>query len=239
MKRNLTIGLIVLFILSGIRLFAQDAVIKENRPVGSFLGIKVSGIAHVFLNKAETENVTVEVNNKEYNDRLIVEVVDNILVIRTKPNEGPKNSENYKNLDVKIYIDYKSINSIKASGVTHVLSQNAIHADKMDLQTSGVSNAKLEINTKELNIESSGTSIITLSGSADKLNTKTSGVSNIKAYDLSAQSVKSESSGASNIYVAVSKTIIAKASGASNINYKGDPQVTNHGSSGAAHIRKM
>ncbi len=238
MKRNLTIGLIVLFILSGIRLFAQD-VIKENRPVSSFSGIKVSGIAHVYLNKAESEKVNVEVNNKEYNDRLIVEVVDNILVIRTKPNDGQRNNDNYKNLDVKIYIDYKEINSIKASGVTHVTAQNAITADKMDLQIAGVSSAKLEIKTKELNIESSGTSNITLTGSADVLNAKTTGVSNIKAYDLTAQTVRSDSSGASNIYVAASKSISAKASGASNINYKGDAQVTNQSSSGAAHIRKM
>ena len=156
-----------------------------------------------------------------------------------KPNEGSKNNNNYKNLDLKVYIDYKNINSIKASGVTHVFSQNAINTEKMDLQTSGVSNAKLEIKAKELNIESSGTSNITLTGSADVLNTRTSGVSNIKAYDMAAQSVRSESSGASNIYVAVSKTISAKASGASNINYKGDAQVTNQSSSGAAHIRKM
>ncbi len=75
MKRNLTIGLIVLFILSGIRLFAQDVLIKENRPVSSFSGIKVSGVAHVYLKKAESEKVNIEINNKEYNDRLIVEVV--------------------------------------------------------------------------------------------------------------------------------------------------------------------
>ncbi|MES3018568.1 MAG: head GIN domain-containing protein [Bacteroidota bacterium] len=238
MKRNLTIGLIVLFILSGIRLFAQDAVIKENRPVGSFSGIKVSGVAHIYLTKAETEKVNIEINNKEYNERLIVEVVNNILVIRMKPTEG-SNNNNFRNLDLKIYIDYKDINSIRAGGVTHLFSQNVINAEKLDLEVSGVSNAKLEIKTKELNVQGSGTSNVTLTGSADAVNARTSGVANIKAYELSAQSVKSESSGASNIYVAVSKTISAKASGASNINYKGDPQVTNEGTSGASHIRKM
>lgn len=170
---------------------------------------------------------------------MIVEVVDNILVIRTKQNERSRNNESYNRLSVKIYIDYKNINSIRVSGVTNVYSQNLITADKMDLETSGVSNAKLEIRTKELNIQSSGTSNITLTGSTDVLNTKTSGVANMKAYDLPAQTVRSESSGASNIYVAAAKAINAKASGASNINYKGDPQVISRDTSGASHIRKM
>ena len=68
---------------------------------------------------------------------------------------------------------------------------------------------------------------------------KTSGVSNIKAYDLSAEDVISESSGASNIYVSASKTLSAKASGASNVNYKGDAKVDNNESSIASRVRKM
>jgi hypothetical protein len=237
MKRNLTIGIIVLFILSGIRLFAQDNLIKENRPVGSFSGIKISGLAHVYLKKAETEKVNVEINNKDYNDRLIVEVVNNVLIIRLKQIEGRDN--NFSNLKLKIYVDYKNLNSIETSGVTQVYSENVINADKMDIHNSGVSKAKLNIEAKEINIETSGTSDVTLTGSTGILNTKSSGVSNIKAYDLAAQEVRSETSGASNTYVAAAKSLSAKASGASNVNYKGNPQITGNESSKAANIRKM
>lgn len=238
MKRNLTIGLIVLFILSGIRLFAQDALIKENRPVGSFSAIKVGGIAHVYLTKGDTEKVDVEVNNKEFNERLIVEVVDQVLIIRMKPIENGKD-QNYGNVKVKINVSFKRLNSINASGVTHVYGESQIEADKLDIGMSGVSNVKLNVKSNEVNIEGSGTSNIILSGSTKKLTAKTSGVSNIKAFDLSAEDVSSQSSGASNIYVSASKTLSAKASGASNVNYKGDPKIDNEDSSIASRIRKM
>ncbi len=238
MKKNLTIGLIVLFILSGIRLFAQDALIKENRPVTSFSGIKVGGIARVYLTKGDTEKVDVEVDNKEFNDRLIVEVVNNVLVIRMKQNENGK-GQNYGNVKARINVTYKSLNKIDASGVTHVYGQSLIEADKVDIGMSGVSIVKLDVKASEINIEGSGTSNITLTGSAKTLNAKTSGVSNIKAYDLSAEDVKSESSGASHIFVTASKTLSAKASGASNVNYKGDAKVISNESSIASHIRKM
>lgn len=235
MKRDLTIALIVLFLLSGIRLFAQDGIIKENRPVSSFSGIKVSGVAHVYLRKADKENVNIEIN-KEYNDRLIVEVIDNILVIRMRQVEG---NNHLNRLDLKINVDYKDLNSIGASGVTHVYSQNAIESEKLSLDFSGVCKAKLEVLAKEVDLKASGTSDITLSGKADALNTKSSGASNIRAYDLAAGEVDSEASGASNIYVAAAKTLSTKASGASAINYKGNPQVTNNQTSIAAKVRKM
>ncbi|WP_170878424.1 head GIN domain-containing protein [Daejeonella lutea] len=238
MKRNLTIGLIVLFILSGIRLFAQDVLIKENRPVSSFSAIKVGGIAHVYLTRGETEKVDVEVNNKDFNDRLIVEVVNNVLVIRMKQSENGK-GQNYGNAKVRINVSYKNLNKIDASGVTHVYGESLIESDKVDIGMSGVSTVKLNVKSNELNIDGSGTSNITLTGSTKRLTAKTSGVSNIKAYDLSAEDVISESSGASNIYVSASKTLSAKASGASNVNYKGDAKVDNNESSIASRVRKM
>ncbi len=44
-------------------------------------------------------------------------------------------------------------------------------------------------------------------------------------------------SGASNANVTVSQLLKAEASGASNINYKGDPSVRESNSSGASNIR--
>lgn len=238
MKKNLTIGLIVLLILSGIRLFAQDVLIKENRPVGSFSAIKVGGIAHVYLTKAENEKVDVEVNNKEFNDRLIVEVVDNVLVIRMKPNENGK-VQNYGNVKARINVSYKTLNKIHVSGVTHVFGESLIEAEKLDIVMSGVSNVKLNVKANEVNIQGNGTSSLSLSGNAKTLTAKTSGVSNIKAYEFSAEDVSSESSGASNIYVTATKTITANASGASNVNYKGDAKVIEGKSSIAARVRRM
>jgi hypothetical protein len=239
MKKNLTIGLVVLLILSGIRLFAQEAaLIKESRPVSSFSAIKVGGIVHVYLTQAETEKVDVEVSSKEFNDRLIVEVVNNVLVIRMKPNENGK-GQNYGNVKARINVSYKSLNKIDASGVTHVFGESLIKAGKFDIGMSGVSNLRLNVEADEVNIQGSGTSNLTLKGSAKALNAKTSGVSNIKAFDFYAEDVMSESSGASNIYVTATKTISAKASGASNVNYKGDAKVDENSSSIAARIRKM
>lgn len=238
MKKNVTISLIILFILSGIRLFAQDEIIKENRPVKSFSAISVAGIAHVYLTKADNEKVDVEVNNKEFNERLVIEVIDNVLTIKMKPRPEGNQGKLYNNVKLRVNVSYKDLNSIQAGGATHLYSENAVVSNKLTIQTSGANNTKLEIKASETNVETSGASNLTLSGTSPQFNARTSGASNIKAYNLSSEDVKAEASGTSNIFVTASKTIGAKASGVSNVNYKGDANVVNRELSRMANLNK-
>ena len=223
MKKFLKIStLIVLFI--GCQLaFAQDDVIREERKASGYSSVKASGIANVYLKKGGQEKVVVEVNDKRINDRLRIEVVNHVLVIRME-NDGRWENRN-NNVELKVYVTYKELNGLKGSGATNFNAEDEIKADQFELELSGANNSKLNLNANKLVVETSGASNATLSGEADKLQISTSGASNVKAYDLKAAEVDAESSGVSNIYVSVQDKLEVNANGLSNINYKGSPKL--------------
>src|SRR5690606_6903316 len=103
----------------------------------------------------------------------------------------------------------------------------------------GVSAVKINLNAKEVHIEGSGTSAINLAGNVKTLRVKASGMSSIEAYDCKAEDVKSESSGASQLFITASRTLSVKASGTSGVKYKGNAQLISRELSAASHMRKI
>ncbi len=230
------LSITLLFIFIGRFAIAQD-MIKESRPASGFTSIKVSGIANVFLTQGNQEKVNIEVNNKDFNHRLKVEVVNHVLVIRMENNDNWK-INNYNNVKVKVYVTYKELNSITGSGATNFESENVIKGNDFDIKLSGANNTKLQLDVRNLNIETSGASNINLSGKAVKVNVKSSGASNIKAFDLHASDVVAQSSGVSNTYITIDKTLDVKASGMSNVTYSGNAEVVSKSVSKMANIHK-
>lgn len=237
MKNLMKLSMIIVLLVACQLVFAQDDMIREERKVSGFSAIKASGIANVFLEKGSQEKVLVVVNDKDFNDRLKVEVVNNVLVIRMEENKDRKVNRN-SNVKLKVYVIYRNLKSLEGSGATNFNADDQINADQFKLELSGANNSKLNIKAKNLGIETSGASNVTLTGQADNLTIQSSGASNIKAYDLKAGDVNVESSGVSNIYVSAEDELEVKASGLSNINYKGDAKLVTKEVSKMAHIKK-
>ncbi|WP_162141777.1 head GIN domain-containing protein [Daejeonella oryzae] len=233
MKLNL-----VLFLLLGTNLaMAQEELIKESRPVSGFKSLKVSGIADVYITKGDQEKVDIEVNNKRYNERLKVEVVNNVLIIRTE-NNNEKRYDDFNNVKLKVYITYKQLISVSGSGATKVNSEQPIVSDKFQIKLSGANNSKLSLDVKDLNIEISGAVNLNLSGKADLVDIESSGASNLKAYELITQNLRAKTSGVSNIFISAEKTLEVDASGLSNITYDGNAVIKSKEVSKMANIRK-
>lgn len=216
--------------------FAQDEMIREERKVSGFSAIKISGIAHVVLSKGESEKVNIEINNKDFKDRLRTEVVDGVLVIRMENSE--KWDGNYRDVKLDVYVTYKTLKSVQASGATSVDSKGMISASRFDLKLSGANNSTLQVEADELNVEANGASNVNLSGKADRLTVRSSGASNIKAYELKAKDVKADASGVSNIYISAQDTLAASATGFSNVTYDGDARLVSKDASKMANVRK-
>ena len=227
--------MIVLLMISQL-VSAQDDMIREDQKVSGFSAVRASGIANVHLQKGSQEKVTVEVNDKEFYSRLKVEVVDNVLVIRME-DKGKWENRN-KDIKLKVFVTYKDLNRLEGSGATNFYGEDQISAGEFDLKVSGANNSKLNINAKKLEVETNGASNVTLSGQAEELSIRSSGASNVKAYDLKAGDVDAESSGVSNIYVSAQGELEVKASGLSNVNYKGNAKVVTREVSKMANVKK-
>jgi hypothetical protein len=160
------------------------------------------------------------------------------------------------NLNAKAYVSVKDLEAITGSGATNIHLVNKIQSPKLKIKLSGASDLKGDIDggviainltgaseckgqfvAKSISIDGSGASNAELSGTADDLSVEVSGASNAKLYNLNVKGAIVHASGASNANVTVSQLLKAEASGASNINYKGDPNVRENNSSGASNIR--
>jgi hypothetical protein len=232
MKNFFKLSMMIVLLLNVQVVSAQDNMIREERKVSGFSAVKASGIANVYLQKGSQEKVTVEVNDKEFNDRLKVEVVNDVLVIRMENTEKWVNRNN--DVKLKVFVTYKDLNSLEGSGATNFHGEDQISASQFKLKLSGANNSELNIDA----VETSGASNATLSGEADELSIRSSGASNVKAYDLKAGDVDAESSGVSNIYVSAQGELEVKASGLSNVNYKGDAKLVTKEVSKMANVKK-
>jgi hypothetical protein len=72
-------------------------------------------------------------------------------------------------------------------------------------------------------VEASGASVLTINGATASLYGSISGASKLMAYDLAADEVDIDVSGASHAWVKVQSSLFAVASGGSKIYYKGNP----------------
>ena len=237
MKNFLKLSLIVILLSACQLVCAQDDLIREERKVSGFHAVKATGIASVYLQKGDQEKVMVEVNDKVINERLKINVVANELHIRLEKGDKWQNAK--KDLKLKVYVTYKTLNKLEGSGATGFYADDEIKADALKLELSGANTSKLNINAGKLEVETSGAANATLSGEADKLMIKSSGASNVKAYDLKAESVSVESSGVSNVFVTAQESLEVKADGLSNINYKGNAKVITREISKMSHVKKQ
>ena len=119
---------------------------------------------------------------------------------------------------LRVRIGVPNIERLEASGATKVFISN-------------LKNSKIEVDT-------SGASKIELSGETGQLIVDVSGASHINATDLKAVDAVVDASGASRVNVNVSGELNSEASGASNINYTGDPTNVIKRTSGASSVSR-
>jgi hypothetical protein len=115
-----------------------------------------------------------------------------------------------EDMKLKAYVSFKTLQKIKASGSSDVYVNGVIKSDKLDISISGASDFKGAMEVGELVMNQSGSS----------------------------NSCDVEASGASDIQITVNKELSARASGASDIYYKGTGLIRDMKSSGASSITK-
>lgn len=215
------IGLILLISVSFVSK-AQNVVYDENaevRTVGDFSSVEVSGAVSLYLSQGASIGVAVSAGEEKYNNKIRTEVKNGVLKISV--DAGVWNGFNWTNKKLKAYVTAVDINRIAVSGASYVNIEGALKTNNLKIDISGASEVKGIINVSKLNIEVSGASVARLSGSASEGLISASGACKINSYDLSIDTCKASSSGASDIRVTVNNELNADASGGSVIYYKG------------------
>jgi len=255
--------LFALLLLAGFVVNAQEnksIVYDENaqqRKVPSFTAISVSSAIDLYLTQSNKNEVAVSATNDEIRDHIITEVVGGTLIIRLGDNGTWFSWRKWGNYKTKAYVSIKDIDALTASGASTVHLVNTIESPKMRIKLSGASDFKGnikagvlmyhltgasdykgEVTANSIDIDGSGASSIELIGKVDDLSIEVSGASDAKLYNLTAKGAILRASGASNIGVTVTEILRANSSGASDINYKGNPTVKESNTSGASSIKR-
>ena len=255
--------LFALLFLVGFVVNAQEnksIVYDENaqqRKVPSFTAISVSSAIDLYLTQSNKNAVAVSATNNEIRDHIITEVVGGTLIIRLGDKGTWFSWRKWGNYKTKAYVSIQDINALTASGASNVHLVNTIESPKMRIklsgasdfkgnikagvlmyQLTGASDYKGEISANSIDIDGSGASSIELIGKVDDLAIEVSGASTAKLYNLTAKGAILRASGASNIGVTVTEILRANSSGASDINYKGNPNVKESNTSGASSIKR-
>ncbi len=255
--------LFAILLLVGFALNAQEKtaiVYDENaqvRKVPSFTAISVSSAIDLYLTQSNKNEVAVSATNDEIRDHIITEVVGGTLIIRLGDKGTWFSWRKWGNYKTKAYVSIKDIDALTASGASTVHLINTIESPKMRIklsgasdfkgnikagvlmyQLTGASDYKGQITANSIDIDGSGASSIELTGNVDDLAVEVSGASDAKLYNLTAKGAILRASGASSIGVTVTEILRANSSGASDINYKGNPNVKESNTSGASNIRR-
>lgn len=188
----------------------------EQRRVTSFDGIRVSGNLTLFIEEGREESLRIEVDGIEL-DRVMSEVAENSLTVRTKPGVFP---ETYK---IKAYVTYRKIRDLRASVGAKLYGRSILTGDWINVDVASGAFAELKVNLEnlELNIVSGGE--LTVTGRARTQETTVNTAGKLNAFDLECDNayIRVNTGGVGR--VKVTKLLEANVATGGSLRYKGSP----------------
>jgi hypothetical protein len=215
-----------LLLASSVFAIAQN---KQTREVSNYTKIDASGAPTISYTQSDSLSITVEAGPGDL-ENIETRISDNTLFIKTKGNVKHP---------YKIWLSGNNLNSISASGATTFKTANTIKADSLTIEASGASNLYLYVNSRAVKSIVSGASDVTMEGNNDDLYADVSGASNFKSYKMVSSKTRVTSSGASTAKVFASQKLVANATGASTIKFKGEPKEVSAEGSTSSQIIKI
>jgi hypothetical protein len=227
--KTLSFSLLAISLFACSSNFAQDGT--RAFSVKDFDKLDIGSAFTITVTQGSTYSVSARGRQKDL-DEMESKIKGSELHLGYK-NQSWSMGKNRKNVYITITmpalkaVDFSGASTSKISGFS---------SETFDIELSGASTAEFKIDSKNMKIDLSGASDLTLIGNGDKLDAEVSGASDLKAYNFKTTTAKVESSGASDARVAVSGNLVADASGAASVSYKGSPSVKKT-SSGAGTVR--
>lgn len=223
------------FVSSAQNTLVVDPLASVRTVSGDFTAINVSGGIDLYLSQANEIAIAVSASEEKFKENIKTEIENGTL--RIYYDDGSK-KWSMKNRKLKVYVSFKTLEQLKASGACDVLVTGSIETASLDMNLSGACDFKGMVKVNSLRLNLSGASDVTISGTAGTVNIESSGASDVKGYELVSDVCHAKASGASDINITVNKEMNAHASGASDIHFKGDALIKEMHSGGASSISR-
>ena len=245
MKQILFKGLFsIVLMISALETMAQQStgiIYDDNvqvRKVPNFKSIKVSSAIDLYLTQSNNTKVAVSATNEEIRDHIITEVEDGTLIISLGNDGNWMSWRKWGNYKTKAYVSVDQLYSITATGAADIHIINTLEQPKLRISLTGASDVKGDVKLGTLSIDCTGASNVELNGKAEDVVIHMTGASNATLYGLSVKGADINATGASDVKVNVSELLKVRATGASNVYYKGAVITTDINTSGAAKAKR-
>ncbi|QSW87600.1 MULTISPECIES: head GIN domain-containing protein [Flavobacterium] len=205
-------------------------VTTEKRIVqGDFKNIEVSNAIDLVVQQSDSVEIKVEADDNLQKE-IITKVENGTLIIKCK-------FSSFRNITKKkVTVKLPTIGKIEASSAASVQSQNTIHGEDIELETSSAASMNVEVESDNISCHTSSGSSINIKGKALKIKTSASSGSSIEAGQLLANDVDAEASSGSVVKVHPILSLKAEASSGGNINYNNVPKTINRNSSSGGSV---
>jgi hypothetical protein len=223
-------------LLSSLFGFAQKTIYDANavlREGKGYEAIEVSDGIDLFINYGE-EAIAVSASETKYRDKIKTVIQNGVLKISYDEKGISWNTKR----NLKAYVSFKKLIALAASGGSDINVEGSIKENELAIEISGGCDFKGRVDVNKLTIDQSGGSDVNISGTASKVSISASGGSDFNGYGLITDFCDADASGGSDIEITANKEITAKASGASDISYKGTASLIESKSSGASNVSK-
>ncbi|MEX2232681.1 MAG: PspC domain-containing protein [Cyclobacteriaceae bacterium] len=201
-----------------------DETISDLRD---FNQIEISGKFDVRV--LQDDNYSVELTGPEQEKaQYTVHRTGETLIIDYKRNKNFKwedwDKQGFSLEEMEITITMPSLEKIEATGLGTIRFDD-FSGDDLEIDARGPVKITGDINVQDLNIKLTGKSEADLSGNATNMNARIEFASRLRAYDLQTQDAFVEVGGASSAKVNVSGTLEMEEGIASDIDYRGNPNI--------------
>jgi len=141
--------------------------------------------------------------------------------------------------EITIVIGVRNINDVDASGAVEITSSGRINTGDIHFDLSGATKVDLDLNAATVNTEGSGSTEIKLKGQAGTHNVDLTGSGNLAALDFVVGKYNIETTGAADCKINVLNSLSVNSTGASDIQYRGNPSSVNSDKAGSSSIKKI
>lgn len=210
-------------------LTGSGRAVTKTYDFTGFTAVAAGNAFSVEVVQSEAYSVVVSVDDNLV-DYLDVTKTGDTLRIYLKPNLSIRNTT------LKATVSLPELTGLDASGATRMLVSGFSSEQRLDVQASGASTVKGDIQADAATMDISGASTVDLEGRAAGLRLKVSGASTARLDRFVVGDVDVDASGASHAMVNVSGKLSGEASGASSVRYTGDPTSVQVDTSGASSV---
>jgi len=217
-------------VITGPSITGSGNLVTKQYPLTNFTGVSAGSVFDVTVKPGAAPGVSVTVDDN------LVEYLD-VSTSGERLNLHLKSNTNVRNATLKAVVTVPELTSLDLSGASKGHVEGCRSTKALDIDLSGASHLEGELESGDMHMGISGASRADLKGTAGNLRLNVSGASHADLEQLQIKDANVDADGASHATVRPSGKLQARASGASSVQYAGQPANVDSQTSGASSVR--